>query len=198
MITTEKIERAKKTAEKLHEGHTRKNNIPYVTHLYDVAEILSKFTDDEDVIIAGLLHDTIEDVPGFTYTHLADDFGTRVADIVEGVTEEIYKPDSSHTKEERIEHFIELLTRIVEKTKKAGAESLLVMTADKIHNAQSLVLGVQEDGIEFLSKFRMPIELKMLYYRKALNAVKENDKYKIGDYFEKVLDECEKILLQKN
>ncbi len=192
---TEKIQKAKQFAEKLHSTQIRKNGDPYVQHLYAVAEIISKYTNDEDIISAGLLHDTIEDVEGYEYTNLLDDFGKRVADIVEGVTEEVYVSNPEYSREQKIEQFEGMLTRTVKKAKDAGADSLLVMAADKIHNIQSMVKGVRENGKEFLLKFKMPMTQKIKYYRLSLDAVKENDKYGISEYFEKVLNESEKILL---
>lgn len=196
MINTEKIAKARKLAEELHSSQTRKNGAPYITHLYAVADIISQYTDDEDIICAGLLHDTIEDVDGYEYENLLSDFGKRIADIVEGVTEEVYVAHPEHSREQKIEQFEGMLTRTVKKAKDAGADSLLVMAADKIHNIQSMVQGVKENGPEFLLKFKMPMPQKIKYYKLSLEAVKENDKYGIADYFEKVLNDGEKVLLK--
>jgi (p)ppGpp synthase/HD superfamily hydrolase len=183
-------------AEQLHSSQTRKNGTPYINHLYAVADIISQYTDDEDIICAGLLHDTIEDVDGYEYENLLNDFGKRVADIVEGVTEEVYVAHPEYSHEQKIEQFEGMLTRTVKKAKDAGADSLLVMAADKIHNIQSMIQGVKDNGQEYLLKFKMPMSQKIKYYRMSLDAVKENDKYGISDYFERVLDEGEKILLK--
>ena len=61
MIYNAQIERAIKKAATLHRAQNRKgeDDLPYVTHLFSVAVILSQYTSDEDVIVAGLLHDTI-------------------------------------------------------------------------------------------------------------------------------------------
>lgn len=127
---------------------------------------------------------------------MLNDFGKRVADIVEGVTEEVYVAHPEYSHEQKIEQFEGMLTRTVKKAKDAGADSLLVMAADKIHNIQSMIQGVKDNGQEYLLKFKMPMSQKIKYYRMSLDAVKENDKYGISDYFERVLDEGEKILLK--
>ena len=72
----------------LHNGQYRKDKkTPFITHPFFVGMVLSHYTDDEDIVIAGLFHDVLEDVPGQTRDHIARDFGDRVADI-EGVRKE--------------------------------------------------------------------------------------------------------------
>lgn len=86
-----KILQAGVWATKLHEGQTRSNGEPYVNHPFRVASILSLgyeihgCVDDENVIIASLLHDVIEDTSA-TYEMVQKMFGTDVADLVQAVT----------------------------------------------------------------------------------------------------------------
>jgi (p)ppGpp synthase/HD superfamily hydrolase len=83
------IEKAIQKASVLHKGQLRKaEQIPYVSHLYSVAWILSEYTQDEDLIVAAFLHDSVEDVKGYTFENIQQDFGSRVRDIVASVTEE--------------------------------------------------------------------------------------------------------------
>ena len=85
---TYKIEQAIKAAAILHDGQLRKGNVPlpYITHLYAVAMILESYTEDEDTIVAGLLHDTLEDTD-YTPEELEADFGKEVCEAVLAVTE---------------------------------------------------------------------------------------------------------------
>lgn len=87
---TPTIDRALAVAARCHAGQTRKDDpTPYIAHPVAVAMIVSDFTDDEDVVVAALLHDVLEDVPPSVFS--ADDmtagFGPRVTELVRGVSE---------------------------------------------------------------------------------------------------------------
>lgn len=74
-------------AAKAHEGQTRKNGkTPYILHAMEVSSIIGGMTDNEDVMIAGLLHDTVEDA-GKTPEEIERLFGRRVRELVAGETE---------------------------------------------------------------------------------------------------------------
>lgn len=85
---TQRYAAALKYALDAHGGQLRKGSaIPYITHPVAVSALLAQFGYSEDLVIAGLLHDTIED-PKVPYAELERDFGRHVADLVAGVTEE--------------------------------------------------------------------------------------------------------------
>lgn len=76
------IDRAAKFAEQAHKGaHRKGTRIPYIVHPLETALIASMLTNDEEILVAALLHDTIEDTD-VTYEDLKQEFGTRVADLV--------------------------------------------------------------------------------------------------------------------
>ena len=79
------ITRAYEFAKKAHEGQKRASGQPYITHCVAVANILSELNVPPVIIIAGLLHDTVEDTP-VTLDDLAKEFGEDVAILVDGVT----------------------------------------------------------------------------------------------------------------
>ncbi len=126
-IISDRVIDAINLATRLHHGHTRKDeyNTPYISHLFAVAMLLKSITNDEDVIIAGLMHDALEDVAEYEYEHLERDCGPRVAQIVRGVTENKTLP----YKERKIDY--------LEKLKVGMVESVLVSVADKLHNLKS-------------------------------------------------------------
>ncbi len=82
---TEIIERAYKLASEAHGNQVRKSGAPYITHPLHVAIILADLKADKETIVAGLLHDVIEDTK-FTYEDIKEMFGEDVADLVQGVT----------------------------------------------------------------------------------------------------------------
>lgn len=125
-----KLERLIKTinlASQLHDGQHRRDaeKTPYISHLVGAALLVSSVTTDEDIIAAALMHDSLEDVPDYTYEDLAEDCGERVAEIVKNVTE-----DKSLPYAERKRAYLEHLQN-------SDADSVLVSVADKIHNALS-------------------------------------------------------------
>ena len=81
----ELIGHAYDVAEEMHRGQLRKSGEPYLIHPMAVAEILADLGMDEETIVAGLLHDVVEDT-SYTEEELIVDFGEDVAMLVDGVT----------------------------------------------------------------------------------------------------------------
>ena len=79
------ISRAYDKAKELHNGQLRKSGEPYLIHPVAVAEILAAYGMDDETIIAGLLHDAVEDT-SYTTEQLTEDFGEDIALLVDGVT----------------------------------------------------------------------------------------------------------------
>ncbi len=127
-LISDRIINALSLASHLHRNHTRHDadETPYISHLASVAMYLQCVTDDEDIIIAGIMHDSIEDVPDYTYDDLVIDCGSRVADMVLSVTENKSLP------------YKEMKLDYIEKVRSHGIETLLISLADKLHNAKSL------------------------------------------------------------
>ena len=72
------ISRAYDKAKELHSGQLRKSGEPYLVHPVAVAEILAKYGMDDETIVAGLLHDAVEDTD-YTLEQLTEDFGSNIA-----------------------------------------------------------------------------------------------------------------------
>ena len=129
MNFTPKINHALIRAAVLHREQTRKDaDVPYIVHPVGVAMILDKYTDDEDVICAGFLHDVLEDVAGYSRANLAQEFGERVAQIVQEVSEDKdpnMPEDAKATWRERKEKYLADLRQdseeaLLEKMEKMG------------------------------------------------------------------------------
>jgi HD superfamily phosphodiesterase len=149
------IEAADRFAERSHLGHLRKGTErPYVEHPREVARLLAEAGAGEDVVVAGLLHDTVEDT-GVTVAELREAFGPRVAGLVAAVSE-----DKSRSWEERKRH-------TVGKLASASADVLLLTAADKLANARAI--GVDGDGV--WARFNRPFPLQRRYYRAAARAL---------------------------
>ena len=77
------VERAIAFATKAHEGQFRKGTTrPYIVHPLEVGRIVATMTDDEEIISAAILHDTVEDCEGVTVERLTREFSDRVANLV--------------------------------------------------------------------------------------------------------------------
>ena len=153
MLLNPKIQKAIYVATHQHRHQERKlTGMPYIVHPFSVAWILSEQTKDEDVVVAGLLHDVLEDTDGYGYNDIVNDFGERVAEIVSEVTE--FKDLPWH---ERKEKYIKVFEN-------SSQESLMVATADKIHNLASIHDEILETGISpFGVKFQSYDDSKWFY-----------------------------------
>ena len=129
-----KVEQAIRAASILHKDQVRKGAlpIPYISHLISVMLILSDYTNDEDTIIAALLHDTIEDTP-YTESEMREDFGNNVTNIVLHVTE------PSHNKNGVKTSALEKKVAYIDQLQVAPDAALMIAAADKSHNFRTVV-----------------------------------------------------------
>ena len=154
------VEQAIKAAAVLHDGQLRKGAvpIPYITHLFSVMHYLSEFTDDEEVLVAALLHDTLEDTE-YTVKELREDFGSTVADIVSSLTEPTEQKGRALSWVERKEAYINQLNQ-------ADNAAIMVAAADKIHNFRTLVEEYHHNHNEFLQDFGHNLDERAEAYAK--------------------------------
>ncbi|MFL5574111.1 MAG: HD domain-containing protein [Gemmatimonadaceae bacterium] len=131
-------------AAKHHDRQVRKGTkLPYLTHPANVAVILTRYGRDNDTVVAGILHDVIEDCIRDGYTRemleqrIADKFGAKVLDTVLAVTYRRNDDDGVELSgEERREDYLERLER-------ANEEARWVCVADKIHNAATIIADLR-------------------------------------------------------
>lgn len=182
------IEQAIRAASVLHKDQVRKGSVPYpyVTHLFAVATIVSDYTDDEDTIVAALLHDTLEDTD-YTEQELEDDFGGAVKDIVVTLTEpKIENKDRKSVEEQKKQY---------NKQIRAGSEAaLIVVAADKIHNMRSIVEEYYDDHSLFLANFGPHIEDRILNYQEISNTLNKKLTNSILAEFNNVFTEYKNFL----
>lgn len=192
MILTHRLQEAINEASRLHRDQIRKDNLktPYITHLVGVMILLSSATHDEDVLIAGLMHDALEDVPDYTAEQLEQTFGQRVLDIVLGVTEEFkLKGDAPPSWKVEKLHYLETL-------KKATDESLLVSLADKIQNTRSYIELLRVEGVGILASFGAGHDERIWFHTEVLHLGVERlgDDHILVEELQSELDELAKLL----
>jgi GTP pyrophosphokinase len=125
-----------------------------------VASLVLEFGGDEDLAIAALLHDVVEDCGGApVLKEVRRKFGRRVAKIVDGCTDSDTdpKPPWRERKESYIQHL-----------KSADAETRLVSAADKLHNVRSILSDYREVGEAIWSRFNGGRDGTLWYYRALL------------------------------
>ncbi len=135
------IERAYRIAERQHEGQYRKSGEPYLIHPVEVAKILADLGMDENTIIAGLLHDAVEDTP-YTQEDLKRDFGEEVALLVDGVTKLgslVYESKEERQAENLRKMFLAMSKDI---------RVLIIKLADRLHNLRTINYMTEDKIIE--------------------------------------------------
>ena len=127
------IESAYNFAASKHKGHLRASGEPYLNHLISTALLACQLKLDESSVIAGMLHDTLEDCV-VTKEELQEKFGSDVADIVDGVTKLTRIEFDSQSKEEKqAESFRKMLLAMAK-----DIRVVLVKLCDRLHNMRTL------------------------------------------------------------
>ncbi|MFQ3255866.1 MAG: guanosine-3',5'-bis(diphosphate) 3'-pyrophosphohydrolase [Porticoccaceae bacterium] len=127
----DRIKRAYHFSEKCHLGQMRQSGDPYITHPLAVANILADMQMDPESLMAGLLHDVIEDT-GVTKGQISRRFGRTVADLVDGVSK-LGEIESASRAEQQAESFQKMTLAM-----SRDIRVMLVKLADRLHNMRTL------------------------------------------------------------
>jgi GTP pyrophosphokinase len=178
--------RAFQFAAEKHSGQTRKaSTIPYIAHLMGVASLVLEVGGDEDLAIAALLHDVVEDCGGAPMLkEVRRRFGKRVAEVVDGCTDayEVPKPPWLERKESYIRRL-----------KKESADTRLVSAADKLNNVRSILSDYRVVGESIWSRFNGGREGTLWYYRTLRDEFLRRDKNRITCDFDLAVRELESL-----
>jgi len=158
VILGPRFQRAFEFAADKHRKQTRKaSTIPYIAHLIGVASLVLEAGGDEDLAIAALLHDVVEDCGGAAMLkEVGRRFGKRVAHIFDGCTDayEIPKPPWQDRK-----------VSYINRLKAEDADTRLVSAADKLNNVRSILSDYRALGESVWSRFNGGREGTLWYYR---------------------------------
>lgn len=148
-------------ATRQHEGTTRKQSvIPYILHPLEALQLLTEMDADLNLMMAGVLHDTVEDTDA-TCEEIRELFGEDVAELVSAHTE-----DKSKTWKERKTHTIEELATADIRMKK-------LVLSDKLANLRSMDRDYQKVGDHLWERFNAPKESQAWYYHGIISGLQE-------------------------
>jgi (p)ppGpp synthase/HD superfamily hydrolase len=173
---SDRVNHALAFAAKHHDQQVRKGSrLPYLTHPANVAIILTRYGCDESTVVAGILHDVIEDCVTKDYTkdmleqRIASKFGNDVLETVLMVTHRKHDEEGEELSSEEVRH--DYLRRLED----ASESALWVCAADKLHNASSVIADIQrtiEPGIIW-SRFKAGKEGTVWWYRAVYSRLQE-------------------------
>jgi len=160
-------------AAKHHDRQVRKGTkLPYLTHPANVAVILTRYGRDNDTVVAGILHDVIEDCVRDGYTRdmleqrIGDKFGAKVLETVLAVTYRRLDDDGIElSSEERKSDYLERLSE-------AGENARWVCAADKVHNAASIVSDLRRTETVW-NRFNVGKAATAAWYRQVFDRLRE-------------------------
>ena len=185
-------------AHNLHRHQPRKGrDIPYIGHLLGVASLVLENGGDEDMAIAALLHDAVEDQGGLPRRdEIKDKFGERVSRIVMGCTDSdavdpTQKLPWCDRKQDYIKHVRE----------EADPDVRMVSVADKVHNARAILTDHFEAGDACFDRFSGRKDGTLWYYRSLVDAFREaesrhHDETSTGIGRRRLIDELERVVEQ--
>lgn len=150
-------------AAQAHDGMKRKkDHTPYILHPTEVASIVGTLTNKQEVIVAALLHDVVEDTPA-TIEEIEQEFGSRVAELVQSETEDKRKGVSpASTWRARKEESIEILRNTTD------PEVKMLFLGDKLSNMRSFYRQWQVEGISMWKGYHEKDPAQQAWYYHAI------------------------------
>ncbi len=174
MTFSPKLAEAFRLAHELHHGQCRRGSeVPYITHLMAVAAIVGEHGGGEDQVVAGLLHDAVEDQGGQqTLELIRSQFGSRVAVLVEGCSDTDVQPKPP---------WLERKRAFVAAMRHADPQLRLIIAADKLHNTQTILRDLDAVGETVWKRFKGGKEGTLWYYQQMFDALSDGWSHPILD-----------------
>lgn len=185
--TLRQIERAYQVAERWHRGQKRKSGDPYITHPLAVTTILAELGMDPATLMAGLLHDTVEDTE-YGLDTLRRDFGDQVALLVDGVTKLDKVKFGEAAQAETVRKMVVAMAR--------DPRVLVIKLADRLHNMRTMRYLKREKQEK---KARETLEIYApLAHRLGMNTIKwELEDLAFAILYPKMYDEIVRLVAER-
>jgi (p)ppGpp synthase/HD superfamily hydrolase len=194
LLLTERFSAAVEYARQLHTEYRKGTDVPYMAHLLGVASLVlgeagGRVPVTEDMVIAALLHDTVEDHGGMPRLRDVEQrFGANVARMVAGLSDTFAEDhDKKEGWEERKNAY---LTRLRNETD----DVLLISAADKLYNAKSILDDHRLIGDAVWERFKRSSRQQLWYFHLLLAVFRTNPTNKIVDDFERVVRELTELV----
>jgi (p)ppGpp synthase/HD superfamily hydrolase len=183
---TRRFDTALQLASALHHSQCRKGtNTPYISHLMAVSALVLESGGDEDMAIAALLHDAVEDQGGEpTLMSIRRIFGDQVADLVSECSETIAQPKPPWL--ERKKGYLAHLKTVSE-------AALIISVADKLHNARSILADYRVHGDDLWKRFNASKADELWYFRELVQAFQARGSNQLVEEFSRVVGDLERL-----
>jgi (p)ppGpp synthase/HD superfamily hydrolase len=186
-----KFRQALQYAARVHARQIRKKTQrPYIGHLMSVASIVIEYGGDEEMAIAALLHDAVEDQGGLPrLREIRKKFGKRVAHIVDGCTDCYTEPKPP---------WIERKRAYVARVGKESPDTLLVSAADKLSNVRETVHDLRMQGDSAFERFAGKKEGTLWYYRALVEEFRKTGTSPLVAELARTVQELESLAAERD
>jgi (p)ppGpp synthase/HD superfamily hydrolase len=191
---TDRFTRAIDYARQVHVNYRKGTTVPYMAHLLGVASLVMgesghvHFPVTEDMVIAALLHDAVEDEGGFPRLRdIEANFGKEVAKIVEGCTDS-FEEDSS----KKLEWEVRKKAYIV-RLRKEPEGTLIVSAADKLYNARAILEDYREIGAAVWNRFKRGRKEQLWYFVELSKVFEERGPNRLTEELKRVIGELDRL-----
>ena len=180
-------------ARHVHIERRKGTSVPSMAHLLGVASLVMgeagrvPFPVTEEMVIAAILHDAVEDHGGAgRLADIAHNFGPAVAHMVKGLSDTLAEdPSEKEPWEQRKQGYLDRL-------RQEPPEVQLISAADKLYNARTVLDEFRVMGAEVWKRFKRGRNQQIWYYRELLRIFKDSSSNRIVDEFERVLEQLER------
>ena len=172
MAYSEKYEAALVLASREHREQNRKGtDTPYITHPVHVSAILARHGFPEPLVVAGLLHDVVED-QDYPLDRIEEEFGPDVADLVDALSEQ--KQDTQgHVRAWEVRK-----QESLERLRQASDGAVTIKAADVLHNSRTLAADLRHAGPSVWDRFNRGPDQTLWYYTEVAGLVR----VRLGDH----------------
>lgn len=172
--------------------HYRKGTkIPYITHPFSVASIVAEYTADEDVVIAALFHDIIEDVEvqAFGEKEIRDQFGDKVFELVMHCTQQL-EDNGGNWKERKLAYLQHLAD--------TPDLALMIVAGDKVHNLMSILEDFKSVSYAIFDRFNAEMEDTLWFYQEVGKVIEQSNlPTEFYNRLKSLIDQLEEIITKK-
>ena len=185
-LFSSRFRRALDYAARIHgQQFRKKTGRPYIGHLLGVASIVIEYGGDEEMAIAALLHDVVEDQGGLPrLREIRKKFGDRVARIVDGCSDSYREPKPP---------WLERKRAYVARVHAEPADTRLVSAADKLSNVRETIGDLRTQGAAVFERFAGKKEGTLWYYRALVEEFRQADSNPLVEELARAVRELESV-----